>query len=55
MAAVLETSPEFADEFLPRAVPPLRLFAGLALQGVRAVLRAAVGVPLYAAAARARA
>src|SRR5206468_10013985 len=53
MSAILETSPAFADEFLPRSVHPLRLVARLAVSGTAAVFRAAVGVVLHRAAARA--
>ena len=53
MSAILETSPAFADEFLPRSVHPLRLVAQLAVSGTAAVLRAAIGVVLRATAARA--
>jgi len=52
MAAVLETSPEFADEFLPRAAPPLRLLASLAGQGLLGVTRVLLGMLLYPFAAR---
>lgn len=55
MGAILETAPEFADEFLPRAVRPLALLARVVGHGLVAVGRALLGLPLWAAAARARA
>lgn len=54
MAAILEASPTFADEFLPRVVNPVALFVRLAGLGVAAVARLAVGAVLYAHASRAR-
>ena len=55
MSAILEASPAFADEFLPRNVP----LAGLALRvvglGMWAVARAIVGAALHAAVSRGRA
>jgi len=55
MAAVLEASPAFADEFLSRAVHPVSLALRLLGLGTLAVARAAVGVLVYAVAARSRA
>jgi hypothetical protein len=52
MAAILETTPEFADAFLPRQVGPLALVARVAVTGVLAVANAAVGAVLYKAIAR---
>jgi hypothetical protein len=55
MAAILETSPEFAEEFLPRrASLPVLLWA-LLLQGLRAGAGIAAGLPLYAFVVRQRA
>src|SRR5438477_612973 len=50
MAAILETSPAFADEFLPRDARPLRLLLALLAHGTLAVARAALGAVVYAAA-----
>lgn len=47
MAAVLETSPAFADEFLPRDVSRGRALAQLVGAGVAATARAAGGMLLY--------
>lgn len=55
MSAILETSPAFADEFLPRSLPPLGLLVRVAVSGTAAVVRAAVGTLVYAAAVRSRA
>jgi len=55
MAAILETSPAFADEFLTRPVHPVLLVLRTAALGTLAVARALVGLALYPAAARARA
>jgi hypothetical protein len=52
MSAILETSPAFADEFLPRAVGAPALFLRLAGLGVTTTLRALVGLVLYAVAVR---
>jgi hypothetical protein len=52
MAAVLESTPEFADHFLPRQVGPLALLARVGVAGTIAVLQALVGAPLYAFVAR---
>jgi hypothetical protein len=52
MAAVLESTPEFADHFLPRQVGPLALVARVGVAGTIAVLNALVGAPLYALVAR---
>jgi hypothetical protein len=46
MVAVLEASPEFAEFFLKPPEKPLRLVAGLVWQGVRSMVKIAVGVPL---------
>jgi hypothetical protein len=55
MAAILEASPAFADEFLPRASGAVGLFLRLALHGTRAVAQVLVGLPLYWLASRGRA
>jgi hypothetical protein len=47
MAAVLETTPQFADAFLPRPCGRLALVGRLAVIGARAVARGMVGVGLY--------
>jgi hypothetical protein len=52
MAAVLETTPEFADEFLPRTAPPAALVVRLAGLGLLAAARAAVGILLLPIATR---
>lgn len=55
MAAILEASPEHADDFLPRPVHPLRLGLELASNGTLAVGRVLVGAVVWTAAARSRA
>lgn len=55
LTAVLETSPAFADEFLPRRTSLAGLLSGLAFVGVAAVARLAVGLLLWPAAVRSRA
>jgi hypothetical protein len=55
MAAILETSPAFADEFLSRPVHPVALALRVIGLGTLAVVRAGLGIVLYPAAARARA
>ncbi len=55
MAAILETSPAFADDFLPRNTGPLRLLLGVFAHGTVAVARAVLGAVVYAAAIRSRA
>lgn len=55
MAAILEASPTFADDFLPRAVHPVVLFGQLALHGSLVVVRALLGPLVWAAATRSRA
>jgi hypothetical protein len=52
MAAVLEASPDFAEEFLPRTVGPLALFVQLAAVGIVAVGRAVAGLLLLPLAMR---
>ena len=47
MAAVLETSTECAEEFLPRATRPLRLVLSLVGYGLVAILRTLAGLLLY--------
>jgi hypothetical protein len=54
MAAILEASPEHADEFLPRHVGPIALVAKVGVAGVVAVASALVGAPLHMALARPR-
>jgi hypothetical protein len=55
MTAILETTPELADEFLPRHVHPLGLLLRLALSGTLAVLLAAAGLLLLPLVLRGRA
>ena len=55
MAAVLEASPAFAEEFLSRTVHPVSLVLRVLGLATLAVVRAAVGVLVYAAATRSRA
>lgn len=55
LAAVLEASPEFADEFLPRSVSLPRLLARFAGVGLTAAVEAVVGLVVLPLAARARA
>jgi len=52
---VLEASPAFAEEFLSRTVHPVSLVLRVLGLATLAVVRAAVGVLVYAAAARSRA
>jgi hypothetical protein len=47
-AAILETCPEFATEFLPRAVGRWQLMATLAGAGLRTAVNLAGGIVLYA-------
>jgi hypothetical protein len=47
MAAVLETTPEFADDFLPHHVGPLALVLRVALAGAVAVADALGGLVLH--------
>ncbi len=54
MAAILETSPEFADEFLPRRAHPAALLLRLFTLGFVAVARAVLGSLLYGVAVRSR-
>ena len=49
MAAVLETTPEFADDFLPRAAPRLRVIVTLTWCGLAAGFKALIGAPLLIA------
>jgi len=46
MAALLEASPEHAEFFLKPPARPVKLIACVAWQGIRSVVKAAVGVPL---------
>ena len=55
MAAILEASPTFADEFLPPTPRPVALVLRVLWFGTLAVVRAALGMLVYPAAARARA
>lgn len=55
MGAILEASPEFADQFLPRHAHPVTLVVRLSLLGFVAAARAALGTLLYAVAVRSRA
>jgi hypothetical protein len=52
MAAILEASPAFADEFLPRASGRLALVVRLSVLGVVVVAQVGIGAVLYAAAVR---
>ena len=52
MAAVLETTPEFANEFLPRVAPRWRVVAVVAWCGLLAVIKALAGAPLLMAVRR---
>jgi hypothetical protein len=47
MAAVLETTPRFADDFLPRPAGRLELVGRLGAIGLAAALRTLAGVLLY--------
>lgn len=49
MAAVLETTPRFADDFLPRPTRRLALLGRLGVIGLAAAGRAVAGVLLYGA------
>lgn len=55
MGAILETSPAFAEEFLPRNVSLLALVFRVLASGTAAVVRTIVGAPLLAAASRSHA
>jgi hypothetical protein len=52
MAAILETSPEFADDFLPRQSGPLALVVRVGVAGVVAVANALAGAVLLQLATR---
>ena len=52
MAAILESTPEFADHFLPRQVGPLALALRVGVAGAIAVANALIGVVLLKALAR---
>jgi len=52
MAAVLEASPEFAEEFLPRTTHPVRLIVSVAGHGLLGLFRTLAGMLLYPLAAR---
>ena len=47
MTAILEASPDFVDEFLPRTVSPVGFVFGGAWTGAVAVWRAALGLVLW--------
>lgn len=47
MAAILEASPAFADQFLPRNSGLVGLVLALGWSGARAVAQALVGIPLH--------
>ncbi len=49
MAAILETTPEFADEFLPRAESPVRAALALGWDGLRVAAKVLIGIPLVLA------
>ncbi len=53
MSAILETSPAFADDFLPQSAPLGSTVLRLVRDGTVAVAKAAVGLLLYPVAARA--
>jgi hypothetical protein len=55
MSAILEASPTYADDFLPRTPGRLALLAQLAVHGAAAVGQAVVGLLLLPIASRARA
>jgi hypothetical protein len=55
MSAILEASPTYADEFLPRTPGRLALLAQLGIHGAAAVGQAVVGLLLLPIASRARA
>ena len=46
MAAVLETTPEFADDFLPRVRSRASVLATVAWSGIMAAGKALLGAPL---------
>lgn len=52
MAAVLEATPDFADEFLPRESGRMGFAATIALHSVRAALKLVLGLALYPVARR---
>ena len=52
MAAILESTPEFADHFLPRQVGPLALALRVGVAGTIAVANAVAGAVLLKALAR---
>ena len=52
MAAILEATPEFAEDFLPRHLGPVALVVRVASAGIVAVGLAGLGVVLHAAVAR---
>jgi hypothetical protein len=54
MSAVLETTPRFASDFLPRDLPLPRVLGELALTGFAALARASLGAPLLLVARFAR-
>lgn len=54
MAAILETSPAHADDFLPRSASLGSLVAQLAVHGARAITALVVGLPVYWVATRSR-
>ena len=54
MAAILETSPHFAEEFLPRHTRAAGLFLHLFALGLAVIVRVGVGSLIYAAAIRPR-
>lgn len=54
MAAILETSPVHANDFLPRSASLGSLVAQLAVHGIRAIAVLVVGLPVYYVATRSR-
>lgn len=47
MAAVLETSPKYTKEFLPRHLSSLRLFVQLCANGLATCIKVLIGIPLF--------
>lgn len=54
MAAILETTPDHADRFLPKARPVPALLLTIVWVGITSVVYAAIGLPLIYLAQRAR-
>jgi len=47
MAAVIEASPKYAEDFLPQNLSPLRLFTQLVINGFTGVIKVIFGIPLF--------